>query len=110
MLSIKPSFGIVLPHMTDAGAKELAAVGAAATANLLAALNSNTAKVLAGAAAVLAVAALIGATGWSASTVLRAVRDGGVKVVELDVTHRDVTAPLQPAGAAAPGGGRRPGA
>jgi hypothetical protein len=89
------------------GAKELAGFGSAA-------VNSDGFKALvrvadryAGAATIFAVAVLICATGWSASTVLRAVRDGGVKVVELDVAHRDVTAPQQPAGAAAPGGAPR---
>ncbi len=71
---LSPSFGIVLPLLTDAGAKELAGFGSAAVNGDGVKALARVADRYAGAATIFAVAVLICAAGWSASTVLRAVR------------------------------------
>lgn len=93
-LNVSPTFGLVLPQMTDKGAAELAkgatelAKGAAKLAKGAkdfgsTALNSAVAKGF-------AVAALVGVTGWVIARIIHELRDPTVKH---DVNHRGSVPP-----------------
>jgi X-X-X-Leu-X-X-Gly heptad repeat protein len=94
LLTVSPNLGLVLPHMTDQGAAELAkgagelAKGAAELAKGakdfgVAALNTHVAKGC-------VVVALIGVTGWAVARVIHELRGA---TVNHDVIHRGTTAP-----------------
>ncbi len=100
-IAVSPNLGLVLPHMTDQGAAELAkgaaelargagelAKGAAEFAKGakdfgVAALNTNVAKGC-------VVVALIGVTGWAVARVIHELRGA---TVNHDVIHRGTPAP-----------------
>lgn len=83
MFTVSPTFGVVLPQMTDKGAAELAK-GAAELANFgVAALNTSVAKGF-------IVVALIAVTAWGVKSILHELRDTTVKH---DVNHRGTLPP-----------------
>ena len=88
LLSVTPNFGLFLPHMTDEGARALAAGFAAGAKDLsnsgVAALNTAVAKGL-------VVIGLIGVTGWVVARVIHELRD---TTVAHSVTHTG--SPLPP--------------
>jgi X-X-X-Leu-X-X-Gly heptad repeat protein len=97
MITVSPTFGLVLPHMTDAGAAELAkgaaelAKGASELANVgVAALNTSVAKGCVVVAKGCVVVALIAVTVWGVKSILHELRDTTVKH---DVNHRGTLPP-----------------
>jgi hypothetical protein len=80
LLTVSPNLGLVLPHMTDQGAAELAK---GAKDFGVAALNTNVAKGC-------VVVALIGVTGWAVARVIHELRGA---TVNHDVIHRSTPAP-----------------
>ena len=83
MFTVSPTFGVVLPQMTDKGAAELAK-GAAELANFgVAALNTSVAKGF-------IVVALIAVTAWGVKSILHELRDTTAKH---DVNHRGTLPP-----------------
>ncbi len=75
MITVSPTFGLVLPHLTDTGAAELAkgaaelAKGAAELANFgVGALNTSVAKGF-------IVVALIAVSAWGVKSILHELRD-----------------------------------
>lgn len=90
MITVSPTFGLVLPHLTDMGAAELAkgaaelAKGAAELANFgVGALNTSVAKGF-------IVVALIAVTAWGVKSILHELRDTTVKH---DLNHRGTPPP-----------------
>ena len=94
LLSVTPNFGLVLPHMTDEGARALAAGFAAGAAGFAAGAkdlsNTGVAALNTAVAKGLVVIGLIGVTGWVVARVIHELRD---ETVAHNVTHTGAPPP-----------------